>query len=113
MYIAVSPNMMRQKQLTTYCVLPACNRTHLTVKLPACVPPAIELDEGLFALLLSGHTKQHESYPDAVLTFERAVQQCVGLRFKLNVNISSQVWFMIATDLKGIEQKVEHLIRLT
>lgn len=97
--------MMQQKQLTTYCVLPARNRTHLTVKLPACVPPAIELDEGLFALLLSGHTKEHETYPDAALTFERALQQCVGLRFKLNVNISSQVWFMIAADLKGIKQK--------
>lgn len=105
--------MMQQKQLTTYCVLPACNGTHLTVKLPARVPPAVKLDEGLFALLLSGHTKQHETYPDAVLKFERALRQCVGLRFKLNINISSQVWFMIAADLKGIKQKAEHLIRLT
>lgn len=62
--------MMHQKQLTTYCVLPACDRTHLTVKLPACVPPAIELDEGLFALLLSAHTKQHEACTDAVLKWE-------------------------------------------
>lgn len=62
-------NVIEQEQLTTYCVLPACNGTHLTVKLPACVPPAIELDEGLFALLLSRHTRQHETHPDAVLTF--------------------------------------------
>lgn len=47
--------------LTTYGVLPPCYRTHLTVKLPACVPPPIELEQGLFTLLLSGQTTQrHE-----------------------------------------------------
>lgn len=91
---------MQQKQLTTYGILPARNRTHLTVELPACVPPAIELDEGLFTLLLSEHTGQHETYPNA---FERALWQFEGLRFKLNINVSSQVWFMIAADLKGMK----------
>lgn len=52
--------------LTTYGVLPPCYRTHLTVKLPACVPPPIELEQGLFTLLLSGpttRTKNQEFYP--------------------------------------------------
>lgn len=70
------------------------------MKLPACVPSAIELDEGLFALLLSGHTKQHETYPDARL--KNLKELCVDLRFKLNINISFQVWFMIAADLKAV-----------
>lgn len=46
------------EQLTTYSILPPSNRTHLTVKLPACVPPPIEPDDGLHALLLSGHTTE-------------------------------------------------------
>ena len=46
------------KFLTTYGVLPPRHRTHLTVKLPACVPPPIELKQGLFTLLLSGQTTQ-------------------------------------------------------
>lgn len=42
-------------ELTTYGALPARDGTHLTLELPAGVPPPVELDEGLVALLLPDH----------------------------------------------------------
>lgn len=97
--------------LTTYGVLPPCYRTHLTVKLPACIPPPIELEQGLFTLLLSGPTTQrHEDKESRVssknseivwLLFIWYLRTCKSLRVKLDVNVSSQMWFIIAADLKN------------
>lgn len=82
------------------------------MKLPASVPPPIELNDGLFTLLLSGQTTERQEDKEQrdlsknpntaqFINLKKVMERLSeGLRVKLNVNISSQVWFVIAADLK-------------
>lgn len=72
------------------------------MKLPACIPPPIEFDEGIFALLLSGETTSQRMmfFSEVLLQLQRDGKWLSDfLRVKLNINVSSQVWFIVTADL--------------